>query len=153
MRNVVYQGGSRCVYRRPQERKGNNLRNTVLLGLVSAAAMLAGTYTFQDVNYPGDTFTQLLGINNSGTFAGYHNSTTFSGFTGTPPANFTSENFPGAAQTQVVGINSAGNTDGFYIDGAGNNHGFTDVGGTFTTVDAPSTAFNQLLGINNSGQG
>jgi len=128
------------------------MRKTILLGLISAAAMLAGTYTFQDVNYPADTFTQLLGINNSGTVAGYHNATVFSGFTFTQPSNFTTLNFPGSAQTQVVGINTAGNTDGFYIDNAGNTHGFIDQSNTFTTVDAPGTAFNQLLGINDIGQ-
>jgi hypothetical protein len=38
---------------------------------------------------------------------------------------------------------------GIYIDTAG-THGFTDIGGTFPTVDQPGTAFNQGLGINSS---
>ena len=30
------------------------------------------TFTFQTVNYPNDTFTQLLGSNNKGVITGYH---------------------------------------------------------------------------------
>ncbi len=44
-----------------------------LFVLLSMSAAFAQTsYSFQTVNYPGDTFTQLLGINNSGDIAGYH---------------------------------------------------------------------------------
>ena len=50
----------------------------------------------------------------------------------------------------VTGINQNGNTVGIYIDTAGTTHGFTDIGGTFMTVDQPGTVFNQGLGINNS---
>jgi hypothetical protein len=40
---------------------------------------------------------------------------------------------------------------GIYVDSTGANHGFTRIGGTFTTVDdSASTVFNQALGINNS---
>ena len=60
-------------------------------------------------------------------------------------------NFPGAASTQVTGINAADDLSGFYVDAAGNTHGFTRIGGTFKTVDNnASTVFNQALGINNS---
>lgn len=55
-----------------------------------------------------------------------------------------------ATQTQVIGINNTGWTDGFYVDTAGVTHGFTFNAGTYTTVGAPGTAFNQLLGINDS---
>ena len=111
------------------------------------------TFTFQTVNYPGDTFTQLLGINKNNEIAGYHGSGATGhpnkGFVLTLPNKFTLENFPGSVQTQVIGINDSGNTDGFYIDSKGVNHGFLDIGGTFQTRDfAPATA-NQLLGLNN----
>ncbi len=50
----------------------------------------------------------------------------------------------------MTSINAAGDTAGFYVDVAGNTHGFTRIGGTFTTVDDPlSVVFNQALGINN----
>src|SRR5271167_3626797 len=107
----------------------------------------AQQYSFQNIAFPGDTFTQLLGINDAGVIAGYHGigSTTNpnQGFTliNNPldliePLKFTSENFPGSVQTQVTGINNvAGNTAGFYIDSGGANHGFLDTNGVFTTVD------------------
>ena len=109
------------------------------------------SYSFQSVISPGDpAFTQLLGINNSSTIAGYFGDGTAvanNGFTLTLPSSYTAENFPGAAQTQVIGINNTGWNDGFYTDGGGVTHGFT-YNGSFTNVDAPGTAFNQLLGIN-----
>ena len=114
------------------------------------------TYSFKVANFAGDTFTQLLGINNAGTIAGYHGAGTTpdnpnKGFTLTLPSNFTNENFPNSAQTQVVGINNQGNTGGFFVDTAGTTHGFVDNKGIFSVVDAPNTAFNQILGLNDRG--
>jgi hypothetical protein len=114
------------------------------------------SYHFETANFAGDTFTQLLGINQRGEIAGYHGSGAAghpnTGFTLKLPDRFTLENVPNAMQTQVMGINSSGETDGFYIDAAGTNHGFIDDKGTFTTVDFPGTPLNQLLGINDHGQ-
>jgi hypothetical protein len=74
------------------------------------------------------------------------------GFTLVLPNNFTPENFPDSVQTQVVGIINAGETAGYWIDGAGVTHGFTDVGGTFIILDNPlTTTVTQLLGVNDSG--
>ena len=72
----------------------------------------AQQYVFENVAFPGDTFTQLLGINDSDTIAGYHGQAINQGFTLVlgAPNNFTSENFPGSVQTQVTGINNLGNT-------------------------------------------
>jgi hypothetical protein len=116
-------------------------------------------FALNSVSFPTDPrFTQLLGINDKGTIAGYHGDentemTPNKGFTLKQPANFTDENFPNSAQTQVIGINNNGNTDGFYIDQAGNTHGFLkEKGHQAETVDLPGTTFNQLLGINNNGQ-
>jgi hypothetical protein len=119
--------------------------------LVTQAAVWATNFNVQSVQFPGDPgFTQLLGINNSGKIAGFHGAVTAQGFTRTPPNSFTNENFPGSAQTMVTGINNAGSTVGIYIDTAGTTHGFTDIGGTFKTVDQGGTVFNQGLGINDS---
>lgn len=121
-----------------------------------AWAAAAPNYSFLSVASPGDpAFTQLLGINNASTIAGYFgdgNVVPNNGFTLVLPNSYTMENFPGAAQTQVIGINNTGWTAGFYVDGAGVTHGFT-YNGSFTAVDAPGTAFNQLLGINDGGTG
>ena len=121
-------------------------------------------YIFEDIVNAGDTtFNQELGINNAGTIAGYFGVGTAvspnKGYTVVSPfsqTSFTNENFPGSVQTQVTGINSAGNTVGFWVDGIGTNHGFTDIGNIFTSVDDPlSTSvpiFTQLLGLNDSGE-
>lgn len=123
-----------------------------LMFLIGASVGMAQpTYLVQTVQFPTDpAFTQLLGINNGATIAGFHGATTAQGFTLTLPNQFTNQNFPGSAQTMVVGINNAGNTAGIYMDTAGFTHGYTDIGGTFKTVDAPGTIFNQALGINDA---
>jgi len=131
------------------------LRAQLTILICVALACVAGaapTYTFLSVANPNDTaFTQLLGINNSSTIAGYWGDGPVvpnHGFTLVLPNSFTAENVGGATQTQVIGINNTGWTDGFFVDGTGVTHGFTFNAGTFNTVDAPMTAFNQLLGIN-----
>ncbi len=132
----------------------SSIRSKLLIAalpLAFAPAAHAG-YNVTTVTDPtGTGLINLLGINNSGTIAGFDDATTNQGFTLTLPNNFTTVNFPGAASSMVTGINAAGDLSGIYVDGAGNTHGFTDIGGTFTTVDNPlSTVFNQALGINSS---
>jgi hypothetical protein len=124
------------------------------LGVAMLMSMSAfAQYNFQTVNYPSDTFTQLLGINNSGDIAGYHGASINQGFTySTKTGKFTNENYPGSKQTQVIGINNEPfKTSGFYIE-KGKNIGFTDYQGTFTTVEYPGKPFNQLLSQNDFGQ-
>jgi len=113
----------------------------------------AQQYVFENIAFPNDTFTQLLGINDADVIVGYHNQAVNQGFTLNLPNSFTSENVPAGVQgTQVIGINNAGDTGGFYIDSAGINHGFLDTNGVFSTVDFPGTTTNQVLGLNNKGQ-
>jgi hypothetical protein len=121
--------------------------------LICMSSAFAQTYNFQTINYPDDTFTQLLGINNSNEIAGYHGATVNKGFTYALATNtFTNENFPGSQQTQVIGINNNPfKTSGFYIL-HGKTIGFTDFGGTFTSVAYPKKPFNQLLSQNDFGQ-
>ncbi len=121
--------------------------------LLCMSAAFAQTYTFQTVNYPGDTFTQLLGINNSDEIAGYHGAAVNKGFTYALSSNtFTDENYPGSKQTQVIGINNNPfKTAGFYI-AKGKTVGFTDYQGTFVSVAYPKKPFNQLLSQNDFGQ-
>ena len=127
--------------------------------VVSTAAH-AG-YNVTDVIDPtGTNFINLLGINNSGTIAGFDNGATNAGFTLMLPNVFTVVNYPNSPtltvqSTQVTGINASGDLSGIYVNSGGNTHGFTRIGGTFTTVDdIPSgltaPVFNQALGINNS---
>ncbi|MFZ3266261.1 MAG: hypothetical protein WA172_19805 [Terriglobales bacterium] len=124
----------------------------VLVCMTSAFAQTV--YKFQTIDYTGDTFTQLLGINNSGDIAGYHGADVNQGFTySLKTKTFTNENFPGSAMTQVIGINNEPfKTSGFYVLKSGKTEGFTDYQGTFTTVNFPKTPFNQLLSQNDYGQ-
>ena len=108
-----------------------------LLLCTGALAEESNTYHFQNINYPKDTFIQLLGINDKGAIAGYHNFTLNQGFTLELPHNFMTENFPQSMQTQVIGINNLGETAGFYIDNNGATNGFLKKSGTFATVDFP----------------
>src|SRR5260370_10763602 len=123
------------------------------MSICSATATLGGEererFHFRTINFPNDTFTQLLGINDEEMIAGYHGAATNVGFVFSSRNNFTLENFPNSAQTQVIGINNQGYTDGFYIDAAVTNHGFLDINTTFTTVDFPAPTLNHLLGLNN----
>ena len=141
------------------------LRAAVLMiaavGLAAAAAAAAsplapahvanasGLYSFQAISNPNDpTFDQLLGINNLGLIVGYYGSGANAthpnkGFVLAHPASsagFVNENYPGAAQTQVVAVTINDNTAGFWVDAKGNNHGFIDWNGAFTTVDDPLAA-------------
>ncbi len=109
-------------------------------------------YPFQIVNAPNDTFTELLGVNDAGEIVGLHGAKVNQGFSLTLPNSFAAITPPGAVQTDVVGINNKGTSDGFFVDANGTTHGFIDTNGAFTAVDAPKTAFNQLLGINDVGQ-
>lgn len=126
----------------------------LLACLPMAAQSSSPTYNFTTINYPDDTFTQLLGINNQNVIAGYHGVNVNKGFTYVLKTKaFINENFPGSSQTQVIGINnSPAKTVGFYIDGSGRTNGFEARGGVFEKVDFPGEPFNQLLGQNNHGQ-
>jgi probable HAF family extracellular repeat protein len=124
----------------------------------------ATSYAFTTLDNDADpTFNQLLGINSSDLISGYFGSGLAGhpnqGYTLASPygqSDYTSENFPGSVQTQVTGLNNLGDTTGFWVDAAGNNHGFVEWNGAFTSYNDPNTPkikgrVNQLLGINNKG--
>jgi hypothetical protein len=125
-------------------------------------------YNFETLDNNGDpNFNQLLSMNSTAfpTITGYFGDGMIvdnKGYTLVQPfnsqASYTNENFPGSVQTQVTGItpNGALTTVGFYIDNNGNNIGFVDQSGVFTSVSDPSTpaitpSVNQLLGVNDLG--
>ncbi|HXR15332.1 MAG TPA: hypothetical protein VN777_03890 [Terriglobales bacterium] len=134
--------------------KLKSLALSVGFAVLACMSMSAQTaFNFQTINFPHDSFTQLLGINQKGVIAGYHNVTANKGFTlRLSTHKFTIENYPGSAMTQVIGIDGLGGTCGFYVDQAGVTHGFLDSNDAFSTVDFPGTPFNQLLGRNDSAQ-
>jgi hypothetical protein len=107
------------------------------------------------------TFNQLLGINTAGTIAGYYGSGAAGhpnkGYTLAPPygqSDYTNENYPGSAQTQVTALNNKHDTAGFWVDASGNNYGFIEWNGVFTSYKDPHTGkgtVNQILGLNDAG--
>lgn len=123
-------------------------------------------YRFTTLDNNADpTFNQLLGINSSGTIAGYFGS----GSAGHPnqgyvlhrpygQGSYTTENYPGSVQTQVTGLNNTGVTVGFFSDQnnasqVNDNFGFYQRGGRFHQVNFPtndnaSPPVDQLLGVN-----
>lgn len=58
---------------------------------------------------------------------------------------------PGQNSTVTTGINDLGEIIGTYEDGTGGTHGFTYVGGSFSTLDLPGGE-TTLSGINDSGE-
>jgi hypothetical protein len=121
--------------------------------LVCMSMSAQTSYNFKTINYPHDTFTQLLGLNVGGEIAGYHNVNDNKGFTyELSTKKFKNENYPGSVATQVIGIDALGGTCGFYVDQAGVTHGFLDDNNSFKSVDFPGTPFNQLLGRNDRAQ-
>ena len=134
----------------------------VASALQLASPQAGSSYTFKTLDDNADpTFNQLLGINNSGVISGYFGSGASGhpnqGYTLAPPygqGNYINENYPGSIQTQVTAINNKGDAAGFWIDGKGNNFGFVEWNGVFTTYKDPHTGkgtVNQLLGINDKG--
>src|ERR1700733_15662238 len=94
-----------------------------VLACMSMAAQ--SSYNFKTINFPHDTFTQLLGININDVIAGYYNVNDNKGFTyNLSTKKFKNENFPGSVATQVIGIDGLGGTCGFYVDQANVTHGF-----------------------------
>ena len=111
--------------------RSNNLSFRLLRGAATRCLLVAvplaiapaahAAYNLTFVTDPtGTGVINLLGINNSGTIAGFDNGVTNAGFTLTLPHAFTIVNFPGATSTQVTGINGAGDLSGFYVDTSGN---------------------------------
>ena len=111
----------------------------------------AQQYGFENIAVPGDTFTQLLGINDADVIAGYHGMQAINqGFTLTLPNVFTPQNFPDSVQTQVTGINNFGNTSGFYIDSGGNHPRFSQDqrrSAVSRLSISPAPRLNQVLGV------
>lgn len=97
------------------------------LGILVCTPMsaVATSHCFETAISPADpNFTQLLGINNASTLAGYSGdgiNLPNEGFTLVLPNVFASENFPRSTQTQEAGLNNVltGGVFGtvrFYID-------------------------------------
>jgi probable HAF family extracellular repeat protein len=92
----------------------------------NTAGFIMNGKTWQTVEFPGSTNTQIFGINNSGTvvgmYAGAHKST--HGFIYRNATYRTIDDPNGVGNTVVNGLNNQGAIVGFYTDAKGNTDGF-----------------------------
>src|SRR4029078_4634921 len=58
----------------------------------------------------------------------------------------------GSTFTQALAINNAGEIVGFYVDGNGVQHGYTDIGGVFSSFDPTGSVNTTINGVNSLGQ-
>jgi hypothetical protein len=129
--------------------------------------------TFTNVNNPATppaqlpppttpVFNQLLGVNNSDIAVGFYTDATgvthgytynIAAKTFSPNINDPNAGTAGGQGTTAAAINNinGGEIAGFYIDAGGVAHGFTDIGGVFTTIDPTGSMSTMLLGLNDNG--
>jgi hypothetical protein len=121
--------------------------------------------TFTTVDVPTFAFTQLLGINGSGTTAaGYwtHDATGATGqIAGTVSGgrSFTSPTFtninkllPANVNSQATGVNDGGRVVGFYQPTSTTFTGFLDKSGKISSITFPGSVSTQALGVNDPGE-
>jgi hypothetical protein len=114
----------------------------------------AGSFTTIDFPTVLVTSTNAFGINNRGQILGSYTQQSALGPIGflDTDGNFQSIRFPGnTGGTSTFGINNSAQIVGMYNDSTG-NHGFLDIGGTFTTIDVTGALATSVYVINNSGQ-
>jgi probable HAF family extracellular repeat protein len=128
--------------------------------IVGAYQNCSGSYgflyaggSFSSISYPGDAYTYLSGINNSGEIVGSYLDSSFNshGFLYNG-GTFSPINFPGVTSTYPYGINDSDQIVGEYVDSSGNGHAFLYSDGTFSTMDYPGAIGTGASGINNIGQ-
>jgi uncharacterized membrane protein len=132
--------------------KGKRRSTPCLEPLENRTLLSSLSYSFTALNVSGTTFTDALGINNTGQIVGYYgdNDQDFSGFL-LSGGNYTTLQVPGASLSQASGINDAGQIVGDYQAG-GTTQGFLLSGGNYTTLDVPGADTTQAFGINDVGQ-
>jgi probable HAF family extracellular repeat protein len=105
----------------------------------------------QGVVSNGFTFTEVLGINNSGEIAGdFFDPNMFRSFIDRSNV-FQQFEVPSQGDTLMGGLNDRGDNVGIYFDTNFALHGFLNTQGNFFTVDYPGSASTFALGINASG--
>jgi hypothetical protein len=116
-----------------QKRRYRHQWAGLIVGLYFDLASVLGGFaniggTFSNVDFPGASATQVIGVNDAGQMVGdYFDGTGEHGFV-SDGGNFAAIGFPGATRTAAAGINPAGN-----------DHGFVYAGGAFSTVDVAGT--------------
>jgi hypothetical protein len=136
----------------------------VLFGAADVARAQTPQYSFTKIQFPGSTYTEATGINNSGLIVG-----TYFDATGLPHGftydgtSYTTVKFPGAGYNYVFGVSRHGHLVGSHAltAEAGPYHAFLAEGENFTEFDYPgmetdARAMNSsgaIVGIYNAGFG
>jgi uncharacterized membrane protein len=113
--------------------------------------------SYRTIDYPGQTYTFIRGVNDQGVMVGEYQSTTpvrfysfiYNGY------DFQSLTFPGAIDVRAAGINNLGTVVGsYYDDSIGRSRGFIYDGANFETIDMDASEWGNvyLTGINDFGQ-
>lgn len=147
----------------PSRRFGKYLTLAVVLSLATGP-LAAQTYTFQTVAFPSKlsfNVTFAWGIDDAGAVAGTFrfnpegkSVTRSRGFQRHADGTFSRliiDPNEYKYSTFAQPINDAGTIVGYYYGSDINYHGYIDIGGTFTTVNALSSPSTEIYGINNSG--
>jgi hypothetical protein len=110
------------------------------------------TLTFGMVDFPGQSATNVYGVNDKGEIVGEYGPTLANGFylKGT---KFTEIAYPGAVLTDAEGVNDAGVIVGAASTSPQDETGFGFVldGKTYTAINYPGASFTSALGINKFG--
>jgi uncharacterized membrane protein len=121
--------------------------------LASVSEKKATTETYQVMNDPNVTGPQgVTAINDSGQMVGLYGVNFSQGFERSA-GKFTpiAVSFAGAAGTFPYGINNSGEVVGGWWDSNIVEHGFTLIGGTYTSFDYPGASESGAFGINSAG--
>lgn len=104
------------------------------------------------VDYPGATFTDVLGLNNQGSAVGfyYDNAGRQHGFVFNG-SSYLNLDYPGSVQTLASKINDGGTVVGWFTDSANLTHGFSYAKGKWSQLDFPGASDTEVYGINSSG--
>jgi uncharacterized membrane protein len=108
---------------------------------------------FQELIYPGASYTGALGINKSRKIVGWYTNPgdNVHSFLRKGKA-YTNIDYPGFDNTIASNINDAGVVIGIQYDNAGTTvHGFVLSKGVYTTIDPPASVFTEPLSINSAG--
>ncbi len=116
--------------------------DAVALGLATAKV-----YHFASADYPGSSMSLVLDENNT-TVVGFSD---LGGFT-LRFGIYQVPRVPGSTGSLLTGINTTGEIVGIYFDLSGNQHGFLDNAGTFTTLDIGGGGTTTPFDINDSGE-
>lgn len=113
---------------------------------------LHNSSAWTNVDFPGTTFNQLLGLNDNNAAAGYY----MDGVGNFHPyiyqqsgEVFESLTLPHTLSAQATGINNSGVIVGFFLDSSGVSHGWVLNGTKYTVLNFPGSTSTQALGINN----